>query len=249
MTEEQWLSCTDPTPMLRWLRTQEGKLSERKGRLFACACGRGIWHLLTEQRSRDAVERAERYADGLDGEASLLSAHQAATHAYQSARTPVSRASCRSAVDCTAPEFFPRERYSARNDLVLTGVADAAAEAGEAAAQALAFTIDSVVLSAAWSAALANVKGTQSQVLRDICGNPFRPRPGLDAAWLGWGGGTVVSLARAVYEERRWGETPVLADALEEAGCDDAEMLGHLRRQGPGHVRGCWCLDLVLGKE
>jgi hypothetical protein len=109
--------------------------------------------------------------------------------------------------------------------------------------------MDRVIWSAAWDAAKAAAKETQSQVLRDVCGNPFRPMAGLDAAWLGWGGGTVVGLARAIYNERRWGETPVLADALEEAGCSDQEIIGHLRRQGQGHVRGCWCLDLVLGKE
>jgi hypothetical protein len=119
-------------------------------------------------------------------------------------------------------------------------------EAGEAAAQALAFTGGDVLLAAAWSTALAATKASQSQILRDVCGNPFRPKPGLDAAWLGWGGGTVVSLARAIYEERRWGEMGVLADALQEAGCDRDDILSHCR--GPVHARGCWLVDLLLNK-
>jgi hypothetical protein len=66
--------------------------------------------------------------------------------------------------------------------------------------------------------------------------------------WLAWKGGTVPSLARAVYDERRFEDLPILADALEEAGCTDGDILGHLRGPGP-HCRGCWALDLIIGKE
>jgi hypothetical protein len=80
-------------------------------------------------------------------------------------------------------------------------------------------------------------------LLRDICGNPFRPVT-LDPAWTT---PTVVQLARSLYEERRFQDLPVLADALEEAGCQDQSILEHLRSTGP-HVRGCWPLDLILGR-
>jgi len=88
----------------------------------------------------------------------------------------------------------------------------------------------------------------QCFLLRDIFGTPFRPAPVVDPAWLAWRGGAVRELARAAYEERRMPEgaldpvrLAVLADALEEAGCGDAELLGHLR--GPGlivEVAGRW---------
>jgi hypothetical protein len=65
--------------------------------------------------------------------------------------------------------------------------------------------------------------------------------------WLCWHGGTIPKLAQAIYDERAFDRLPVLADALEEAGCTDADLLGHLRGPGP-HVRGCWALDLLLGK-
>src|SRR5262249_37713894 len=87
----------------------------------------------------------------------------------------------------------------------------------------------------------------QTALVRDLFGNPFRPAQA-DPAWLAWNGGTVPKLAEAVYPERAFDRLPVLADALEEAGCCDAELLSHLRSPGP-HVRGCWAVDLLIGKE
>jgi hypothetical protein len=99
---------------------------------------------------------------------------------------------------------------------------------------------------------LAEDEGSaQSQLLRDLFGNPFRP-VALDPAWLS---PTVTALAQAAYEERSLpsGELDlarlkVLADAIEEAGCPDQAILDHLRGPGP-HVRGCWPVDLVLGRK
>jgi hypothetical protein len=89
----------------------------------------------------------------------------------------------------------------------------------------------------------------QAELLREIYGNgPFRPARPVDPAQLRWNGGKVGSLAKAIYDDRAFLWMPALANALEDAGCTDAELLGHLRGPGP-HVRGCWALDLVLGKE
>ncbi len=85
------------------------------------------------------------------------------------------------------------------------------------------------------------------QLIRDIFGNPFRP-VGLDPAWLTWHDGLLVFMARQIYDSRDFADMPVLADALEEAGCTDSSILGHLRGPGP-HVRGCWVIDLLIGKE
>jgi hypothetical protein len=104
------------------------------------------------------------------------------------------------------------------------------------------------------SAVAIHLRG-QAETLREIFRNPFRPALAIDPEWLAWRGGTVVRLARSAYGDRRLpegslvaGRLAVLADALEDAGCSDAELLGHLRGPGP-HVRGCWALDLILSKD
>src|SRR5262249_39772461 len=84
-----------------------------------------------------------------------------------------------------------------------------------------------------------------ARLLRDVVGNPFRP-PRVDPAWLA--AGVAVPLAEAIYDERAFDRLPILADALGDAGCSDAERLAHLRSRGP-HVRGCWAVDLVLSKQ
>jgi hypothetical protein len=87
----------------------------------------------------------------------------------------------------------------------------------------------------------------QTNLLRCIFGNPFRPAS-INPDWLTWNGGTVPRLVQVIYDERRFSDLPVLADALEEAGCTNADILDHCRRPGE-HVRGCWVVDLLLGKE
>jgi len=76
---------------------------------------------------------------------------------------------------------------------------------------------------------------------------PFSPR-GHYPDWLTWNGGTVPKLAQGIYDEVRFQDLPVLADALEEAGCTYAAILDHCRQSG-GHARGCWAVDLLLGKS
>jgi hypothetical protein len=80
--------------------------------------------------------------------------------------------------------------------------------------------------------------------LLDIFGNPFRP-VSVNSNWLS---STVVTLAEGIYAERAFDRLPILADALIDAGCDHADILAHCQSEGP-HVRGCWVVDLVLGKE
>lgn len=83
----------------------------------------------------------------------------------------------------------------------------------------------------------------QAALLREIYGNPFRPVTFPPS----WRTDTAVSLARTMYESRDFSAMPILADALQDAGCDSDDVLNHCRGEGP-HVRGCWVVDLVLGK-
>lgn len=100
----------------------------------------------------------------------------------------------------------------------------------------------------AWQAVHDQERESLCRLLRCIVGNPFRSTPPLPPSVLTWNDGTVVKVATAIYDERFWDRLPILADALADAGCDDAELLGHLWGPGP-HARGCWVVDLILGKE
>jgi hypothetical protein len=101
--------------------------------------------------------------------------------------------------------------------------------------------------------AMSRDRRARAELLRDVVGNPYRP-VNIPAAWLAWEGGIVVGLARGAYEKRELpsgrldaGRLAILADALEEAGCDDHILLGHLRGPGP-HVRGCWAVEALGAK-
>lgn len=243
MTESEWLSCADPQAMLKHIGDD---CSPRKLRLFACACARQVWHLLTDERSRDCVLVAERYADGLAGEDELLAAYDAAW----SVNERVANADPWSIVH-GAVWSATHTAYNAYEDPDSTTYGPA----WRAAKQAAYGTADGrgwrTAKSDDWTAA----KRAQADLLRDIIGNPFRPATlaiarrtsavlALAPARLT---STVFTLAETIYHERDWLALPVLADALEEAGRTEAEVIQHLRSPGP-HVRGCWALDLVMGK-
>ena len=227
MTESEWLACTDPREMLAALHAA-GLLPERKARLFAAACCRRVWHLLDEGPARTAVEAAERYSDGGadDGElAGAVSDADATPDGTSLPEVSVGQA-VRSAISLDASSAA---YYAAFGACCRDGSRQFVALLGAVAAE----------------------QGTQSELLRDLCGNPFR----LVTLSLACLTPQVVALAQAAYDERELASghldvarLAVLADALEEAGCIDAALLGHLRGPGP-HVRGCWAVDLILGME
>jgi hypothetical protein len=90
----------------------------------------------------------------------------------------------------------------------------------------------------------SQAKMKQVHLVRDIFGNPFRPVT-LDHAWLT---GDVFAIAEAIYADRAFDRMPILGDALEDAGCANADILDHCRLPGE-HVRGCWVVDLLLAKK
>jgi hypothetical protein len=226
MTEPEWLACATVGPMQRFLF---GKLSDRKTRLFGCACCRHIWHLVTDPQCRTAVEVAEQFADGLVTRKTLSQAR----HAVRTARrgTP-----CGAALNCVMNKAVEAGWYAsddATTSLALSPVYHALEGP----------------LGGKWDyyAAMAAAEGEIVTVLKELVGNPFR-RVAIDTSWLAWNGGTVVKLAQAIYNDRAFDRLPILADALEDAGCTNADILSHCRGGGV-HVRGCWVVDLLLARE
>jgi hypothetical protein len=222
MDEEEWLECPDPDEMLRFVRE---KVSERTLRLFACACCRRIWDRITEDSSRRAVRISELYADGRAPFKELHAAFVAADKIFSNSLHHVRNWHANDAARLAA-------------HLEMRGLSD-----GTATAAAMAGASGGGDY---WKQ-YAGEKGHQCILLREIFGNPFRSVE-VDPSWLAWNSGIVPKLAHAIYEDRTFDRLPILADALEEAGCDNADILSHLRGPEP-HVRGCWVVDLILGKE
>jgi hypothetical protein len=261
MTEAEWLACTDPR---RMLESQRGKASERKLRLFACACCRRIWPLLTDKRSQTAVELAERYADGVLSREELAKARRKARKAYRTRSDAVPHAAKVSphAGNETIIRLNATNAAIHCTDHPLEAASQASLVAGHLAGQHHALTTlsaaefdeeDTYIRQELTGRQKQDVR--QCQFIRDILGNPFRPSPPLPPAVLAWNDGTVRRIAEGIYDERRMPEgtldparLAVLADALLDAGCEDEALIQHCRSEGQ-HVRGCWALDLILGKE
>jgi hypothetical protein len=240
MTESDWLAAADPTPMFTFL-LERGGVSDRKLRLFAVACYQLVCDQPVDERSRQAVEVAEAFADGLATEEELEVARQLATYAMVSS-TPGSKAYHA----ITIAEDVTRTDWTA--DVIAAHAGFLAYASGERHPIGTERRSRAVrERQRAARAEMQTAKGKEADLLRCLIGNPFRPSPTLAPAVLAWNGGTVPKLAAAIYEERAFDRLPVLADALEDAGCTDAEVLTHCRSGGE-HVRGCWVVDLVLGK-
>lgn len=217
-----------------------GELDDRRLRLFACACGRRVWDELGDSERR-AVVVAEKYADGdADGWA-LRRAREAATAVLEASRTAVNAAHQAVLVGPTSPGSDSPNLSDAvrRRDMITLALRAVSEPRGLLDAVRRATTEVRRVDRSLTDADLLSI-------LRDSTGGAGR-RLLIPAGWLEFHGGFVAGLARSIYDQHRFDEFPVLADALEEAGCHESVVLGHLREDGT-HVRGCWALDLLVGK-
>lgn len=228
MTEAEWVACEEPALMLAFLHH---RASGRKLQLFACACCRQIWHLITDTRSRSAVEVAERYAADLATPAELRLVDEQAAQAVRDA------IHSRQTSEYNIPEMFTTAARAAW--FAATPDADLDTASAVISAYSLLARSGNTGLGP-----LFVVKKHCSLLARETFGNPFRPVT-IDPSWVT---STVIALARGIYEERAFDRMPILADALQDAGCENEDMLSHCRGEGT-HVRGCWVVDLVLGKE
>jgi hypothetical protein len=227
MTEQEWLTCADPEIMLQQLR---GHIADRQCWLFLAACYRRVFPVLErvilnedgQTQIRRVVHLYDRVADGIatDDETRELYRSDTIGAAWGAAL-----ASSLTAADHITFGVLLNKRFWNRT-----------AERRAAVRQSVE------------SKAFNAERAAQSELLRCIVHNPFRSVPTISTNLLSWNNCTVPKLAQGIYDERAFDHLPILADVLEQAGCMDQDILGHCRSGGV-HVRGCWVVDLVLGKE
>ncbi|MDB5306923.1 MAG: hypothetical protein JWO38_1125 [Gemmataceae bacterium] len=249
MTEAEWVACPDPMPMLEFLK---GKASDRKLRLFAVACcRRGERHFIDPCQSK-AVQAVERYADDRSAAKAMTDAEHAVRRfdaIYFDERAPGHEAAYRTAcVVIQATADRPLERLCSRNsphwlDDVVWGTASAAGYAAIKAEEGAGRHYDDWDYHVDLDRAIAAENVILAALFREVFGNPFRP-VAADPSWLT---STTVALASGIYRDWAFDRLPVLADSLQDAGCENDGVLVHCRSEGL-HVRGCWVIDLLLGK-
>jgi hypothetical protein len=229
MTETEWNTCADAPGMLRAMFAGLPRepvpggsglrvlVSERKMTLLAVALGRCLQWVYEHDWHRLALDATEERADDAGREQEIK---RSLSQLYEELKRP----------------RHPQNPYL---DRVVRGVALPYSlwESTEA------LMLDCArALRTAWGNRKPPVPA-QAELLRDIFGNPFRPVAFSEP----WRTDTAVSLARQMYESRDFSAMPILANALQDAGCSSAEILDHCRGCGP-HGRGCWVVDLVLGR-
>ena len=278
MTEKEWLVSNDPARMLQWVTRGRGGytpgkgISDRKLRLFACACVRQVWSIVTE-RSRNAVEVAERYADGMATLQELMTAHDRASKPALDGSFEAElawKASQQHAGALSANNALPRW-FSVSTKLA-----------------SLQATLLRTIVGNPWrpvtlpegrkECSWCGGAGTRRVVRTTMTCLPCDGRGwfATTCPWLTWKDGTIPKMTQVIYDERMWDQMPMLADALEESGCRDEVILrwcrgqewcwlctadelrssacpechcsGWIPRHGPS-VRGDWVLDLLTGRE
>jgi hypothetical protein len=214
-----------------------------------------VWELLDEE-NRQAVVVVENFADGAASEVDLseamMAAFQSSSHLTNRAPSPFGQSDLFGfrrdySVNPATPQAFAAGASLALSQIATrlppnqSEVIAARCVAGSVAYSGITKGERS---QKAWHKFEAEEFRYQAAILRDIMGGVFRP-VAIDPRWLT---STVTSLAAGIYAERAFDRMPILADALEDAGCDNSDVLTHCRGDGP-HVRGCWVVDLLLGKE
>jgi hypothetical protein len=220
MTEAEWLECQEPERMLTFL---EGKVSSRRGRLTVAASCRLVWPFLRDPRCRRSVEASEQFAEGLLSDRGRQGAYLAAERARWRIYRSVSN------------QVWPGGRVPR---VLAASIASQLASCPSLDHQALCTAIEHVV------SIHEGHRTAVADLLREICTSVAFPCT-VEPSWLSR---EVRHLAEALCLQWDCSGLAVLSDALEDAGCTDTVILGHLRSPGP-HALGCWPLDLILGKQ
>ncbi|MGF1577852.1 MAG: hypothetical protein ACFCD0_00655 [Gemmataceae bacterium] len=262
MTEQEWWACTEPREMLEYLRQQT---SVRKLRLFSSACCRRILHLVPSAEAENLVaelQTVEAIADGLVNEEDLSSwRHQVIDLVHTSPDDisvneddfedePISMRLASSSMATSAVSLVLSSVY----DFGFGKVVDGHSRIWHTAWD-VAFTAARATGAAAlrgheepWAADLYEAakpeRMAQCELIRDIFSFRF-----LNVSFESpWRAENVIRVATFIYENNHFDELAILADALEEAGCEEADILQHCRTRQE-HAKGCWVLDLILQKE
>jgi hypothetical protein len=266
MTEGEWLNGWYYRRMYDVVRN---RATTRQVRLYMAACCRLLKAAeFFDPRIARAVEIAERCADDAQAEATANAvgnelATNLSPHLPQTGRegeiAQAIRDAWRLLDECwdgggdyyrSARQALAHAAYMSLrcypHDVFTGGRGDAAEYCARAidAAALLLSGVKQVAIDWDGPERVSEIRRAIANLLRDIFGNPFRPVE-FDPSWRTL---PVLALAQAVYDTRRFEDMPVLADALEEAGCANEPLLTHCRQPGE-HVRGCWALDGILGKE
>ena len=234
MTEAEWLACADPTRLIYWVTGD--KKSRRKLRLLAVEFARRFSASVTlvypSVDFNRLIDIAEQFADGATSRSEFLAAVTPVRRILPALRIRLRGFVEREFIEqvqCTLSDVF----------LMLTY------EAIDTRWFAIICTMETAIRESERPEELrVQMPESLCRLVRDIFGNPFRPVTFVHA----WLTSDAVSLARQMYDTREFSAMPILADALQDAGCDNPDVLNHCRGDGL-HVRGCWVVDLVLGKE
>ena len=234
MIEAEWIACGDPEKMLEFLRA---KASDRKLRLFAVESVRLASKWLIHPNSLAAVEASERVAEGVSSTDILAPFYRAAwdvlpLEPYSDVHVVAARAAAR-----TVQEQAYEAATLTKNEIVEL---HAVMEEEKVVSEVEKYRVY-------W---IGKAQGETLLVafLHDIFGNPLYPPSPLPRGVIAWNDATVRRIAEGIYKERAFGRLGILVDALLDAGCEDEELIGHCRSEGP-HVRGCWGVDLILGRS
>jgi hypothetical protein len=257
MTKLEWQACTDPTRMIEFLGINP---SERKWRLFTVACCRRINEVMTDPRSLAAVDFAELFADGIDVKRFTevaRAAHEVSEGIEYDPEMPydLMLRTHLASFAASAASFCLDAGYvipTYRGDHILNPTTR---YTHYQVLNTLRYILDAVEYNApidpgadyisphvSWMARESE-QVCQCLLLHEIFGNPFRPVQ-VDTSWLTT---NVVTLAQTIYDQKMFHLVPILGDALQDAGCTHDDVLNHCR--DTDHVRGCWVIDLLLGKS
>jgi hypothetical protein len=255
-------SCPEVTTLRGVLGGASKHATDRQRRLFMVACCRRIWHLLSEERCAKVIEARARYRAWQEGPPTPSVLRRVVELAERAAdgddlgtdlrrwlRTVSSlQLVARDHYDNPWTSAVPLSREVTATCAAASAVATASGSlflelAASSAAEAVSYERGAEVRPGIGAAVDPDETAAQCDLVRDIFGRPLR----LEVADPAWHTPTVLRLARGIYDDRDFGLMPILGDALEDAGCADEAVLSHLRADKP-HARGCWVLDLLLGR-